>query len=352
MSAASRDTEAEAGSGLRLAAGLDWLDPLLDHLLATVRGHATLLHGAPGDGTHDLAWRLGQAWLCEDRHPGVRRPCGVCGSCRLFRQATHPDLHALLPEERALERGWPVEIKAGRKPSRQIRVDDVRAVIDGLSRTSGRGVGKVLVILPAEAMNAVAASALLKTLEEPPAGTRIVLAAAEPARLLPTILSRCQQVRVPTPPAEQALRWLAGQGVDQAAVLLQAAGGHPLEALALQASGIAAARWLSLPRQLAEGDPAALAGWAPPAMLEALGKLCHDAMALAAGGGPRFFAQAEWPGGLELRRLLSWQRSLQAFARHAEHPWNEALLADALAREAHEALRAPRRAASGPGAPA
>jgi DNA polymerase-3 subunit delta' len=340
---------ASSAAQVFLPTPLPWLAASLQTLVTQYTGHALLLHGAVGDGAHELALRLGQAWLCEGTEPGRPKPCLRCASCHLYGQAAHPDQHWLLPEEMALARGMPVDIKAGRKPSRQIRVDEVRNFIDGLSTTTGRGQGKALVILPAEAMNAVAASALLKTLEEPPAGTRIVLSVADPGRLLPTIRSRCQHFRLPTPAHEVSLRWLAEQGVAQAETLLLACAGHPLDALALHAAGITGERWLSLPQRLAEGDLSALAGWSPSTALDALGKLCHDAMATAVGGRLAFFAGAPMPSGLDLARLGSWQRSLQGFARHAEHPWNEPLLLAALAREAQDALRPPARAAAATG---
>lgn len=332
-------TASAAGAALFLPGQLPWLEPLLGKLLRDFTGHALLLHGAPGDGAHELALRLGQAWLCEDTHASTPKPCGRCASCHLYTQASHTDQHLLMPEELALAHGLAVDIKAGRKPSKQIRVDEVRAFIDGLTTTTGRGRGKALVILPAESMNAVAASALLKTLEEPPGGTRIVLSAAEPGRLLPTLRSRCQHFRLPKPPADQALDWLGQMGVASPEVLLRACGGHPLEAQALFASGMTAEQWLSLPLRLVAGEAGTLSGRTPAAMLEALGKLCHDAMAAAVGAEPVFFAGARFPAHLELMRLSQWQRSLQGFARHAEHPWNEPLLAAALAREAQEALR-------------
>ncbi|MFY8086801.1 MAG: DNA polymerase III subunit delta' [Rubrivivax sp.] len=346
-----RETDASAGASAAgaqvfLPTPLPWLAASLQTLVTQYTGHALLLHGAVGDGAHELALRLGQAWLCENTEPGRPKPCLRCASCHLYGQAAHPDQHWLLPEEMALARGMPVDIKPGRKPSRQIRVEEVRAFIDGLSTTTGRGQGKALVILPAEAMNGVAASALLKTLEEPPAGTRIVLAVSDPARLLPTIRSRCQHFRLPPPATDVALRWLGEQGVPRAETLLRACAGHPLDALGLHAAGVSAERWLALPQRLADGDVSAVAGWSPANALDALGKLCHDAMAAAVGGPLAFFDGAPMPSGLDLMRLSQWHRSLQGFSRHADHPWNEPLLAAALAREAQDALRPPTRAAA------
>jgi DNA polymerase III subunit delta' len=321
---------------------LPWLRAALADTLQRQRGHAVLVHGAPGDGAWDFAMALGQGWLCEaTAGPGVSgaRPCGRCGSCRLYRQFSHPDMAWLVPQEIGLQRGFPVQVDSGRKPSKQIRVDEVREVTEGMTSTSGRGAGRVLVIFPGEAMNAIAASALLKTLEEPPAGTRIVLASAEPARLLPTILSRCQRLQLVRPTTAQATPWLAEQGVEAPQVLLAACAGRPLDAWALHRGGMTAQAWSALPQRLARGDASALAGLGPAGVLDALAKLCHDAMCSAVGATPRFFVDSAFPQALQLNRLDTWHQSLKKLQRHADHPWNEPLLTDALVAEGVEALR-------------
>ncbi len=317
---------------------LPWLQAPLQDILRQHRGHALLLQGAPGDGSWDLAMDLGQAWLCEAGQ-GTTRPCGHCGACALYRSGSHPDQHWLLPQELALQRGLPVEIKEGRKPSKVIRIDDVRLAMDAMNTTTGRGQGRVLVVFPGEAMQPVAASALLKTLEEPPPGTHIVIAAAEPARLLPTIRSRCQHMRLLGPPAGQARAWLQAQGVAEPAILLAACSGRPLDALAMHRAGVTAQTWLALPQRLCRGDSTALTGLGAPAMLDALGKICHDAMACAVGALPRFFPAGSFPSGLDLSRLSGWQQALAQFQRNADHPWNEPLLADGLLQQAQQALR-------------
>ncbi|MBL8331232.1 MAG: DNA polymerase III subunit delta' [Rubrivivax sp.] len=316
---------------------LPWLRQPLQTILQQQRGHALIIHGAPGDGAWDLALAVAQGWLCEGAPEA--RPCGHCGSCRLFRGWAHPDAVWLLPEALALEREMPVKLDERRKPSRQIRVDEVRAATERLSSTSGRGRGHALVALPAEAMNAIAASALLKTLEEPPPGTRLVLAAAEPARLLPTIRSRCQITPLPSPDAAQAQAWLAGQGVSAAAVLLAACSGRPLDALALHRAGLSAEAWSALPQRVQAGDASVLGGLGIALRLDILARLCHDAMCLAVGAAPRFFPEARLQGPLQLPRLAQWQRQLLQIQRHAEHPWNEPVLMDALIAEGQDALR-------------
>jgi DNA polymerase-3 subunit delta' len=79
-------------------------------------------------------------------------------------------------------------------------------------------------------------------------------------------------------------------------------------------------------------------------VVDALGKLCHDALACASGGAPRFFPPAEVPADAALPALVAWQQDLARLARHDEHPWNEALLLDAVLARAARALR---RAAGG-----
>ena len=115
-------------------------------------------------------------------------------------------------------------------------------------QTSSRGGAKVVVIYPAERMNPASANTLLKTLEEPPGRARFVLASAAPQRLLPTVRSRCQSLRVPLPALDVAAGWLAARQVVQPEVLLAAAGGQPLEAHERLALGVDAPAWLRLPR--------------------------------------------------------------------------------------------------------
>lgn len=320
------------GEGGRLP--LPWLRTALDDALEHQRGHALLVHGAPGIGAFEFVQSLAQAWLCE-AHRGPR-PCGSCGSCRLVQSHTHPDLRVVMPEDEAVSRGWPVDVDEKRKPSRQIRIDDVRGALDWIVTTAARGRAKVLVLFPAEAMNATAASALLKTLEEPPGGTRILLSATEPALLMPTVRSRCQHVVLPPPAAPDAVRWLTEQDVAGAEVLLAAAGGQPLEALRMLRQGIDAELWTSLPRRLVQGDAGALAGWSVPAALEALLKLCHDAMVAGSGGTPRYFPAASVPLVGQPERLVAWHKSLQRMQLHADHPWNEGLAIEALIAEVRE----------------
>ena len=340
---------------------LPWLAEPLAQALRTHRGHALLVHGAAGVGALAFALVLGQAWLCEGSGadaPAARlRPCGRCGSCRLVQSHLHPDLTVLLPETLRREHAWPLPDDkldgddSKRKPSRQIRIDEVRLLIERCTRTSARGQGKAALLHPADALNLQSANALLKTLEEPAAGTRLLLTTADPATLLPTVRSRCQLLRLPAPSPEQAVPWLQTRGVPDAAdaqVLLAACSGRPLDVLTLVQAGVDANGWAALPRAVANGQAGALAGWPVPRALDALQKVCHDAMARATGGAPQYFPVASLPARAALPTLTAWAAELRRVARHADHPWSEALLIEALVNGGAQALAPPVAAQGGP----
>jgi len=327
---------------------LPWIAAPLRSALASLRAHAVLIHGPQGVGQFELAITLAQAWLCEAA-PAASRPCGTCASCRLVQARSHPDLLVLLPEALREPLGWAVSDdaeaadadKAGkRKPSKDIRVDEVRLAIGFAQTTSSRGQGKVVVLHPAERMNAVSANALLKTLEEPPGDSRLLLSCAAPDALPPTIRSRCQALPLALPDTRVACDWLAARSVAQPEVLLGAAGGQPQDALQWAADGITASVWTALPQQLASGEVGGLAAWPLPRLVEMLQKLCHDMMRVASGAPPRYFPAASLPKPSPLAGLTSWAKELARVARHAEHPWNAGLLVESLVENARQALAA------------
>jgi DNA polymerase-3 subunit delta' len=335
----------------RGALPLPWLAAPLAHALAAQRGHALLVHGSPGVGVLPYALTLAQALLCEGRTDAgptaapATGPCGHCASCHLVRSHLHPDLVVLMPEALRRAFDWPLvddkpdSDESKRKPSRQIRIDEVRALIDWSTKTSARGRGKVAVLHPTDALNLQSANALLKTLEEPPLGTRLILTTADPVQLLPTVRSRCQLQALPAPPVEVATGWLNDRGLVHADVLLAACSGRPLDALTLAQAGISGETWAALPAAVARGHAAALAGWPVSRSLDALHKLCHDAMALAAGGSPRYFPSGSVPRRGRLPALALWSQELDRVACHDDHPWNEGLLLDALVQQGAAALR-------------
>ena len=331
---------------------LPWLAEPVREALATQHAHALLIHGPQGVGQFELALTLAQAWLCEAAQDS--RPCGRCASCRLVQSRSHPDLLVLLPEALRESLGWAsgdegdgaeatADKSSKRKPSKEIRVDEVRLAIAFAQTTSARGRGKVVVMHPAERMNGVSANALLKTLEEPPGDARLLLSCAAPDALLPTIRSRCQALPLHLPDTRVACQWLAERSVLQPEVMLAATGGQPQEALQWVQDGVDARVWAALPQQLARGEVGSLAAWPLPRAVDMLQKLCHDAMRTAAGAAPRYFPRAAMPAAAQLDALSAWARELARAARHAEHPWNAGLMIEALVQQTRQALAAPTR---------
>ena len=350
MSLRTTMSEGEVASvSAEAAIDLPWLVAPLRTTLATRAAHALLLYGSGNVGQLELALALAKGWLCEDDARAlVDRPCGRCASCRLHAARSHPDLLILVPEALRDALGWDAagegeENGEGgkRKPSKDIRVEAVRAAIAFATTTSARGRGKFVVVHPAERMNEVAASAFLKTLEEPPGNARFLLCSAAADALLPTIRSRCQHVPLAVPEAAAATAWLEQQGVADAAVLLAASGGHPHDAAELASRGVDAAIWLALPRKVAQGDAAPLLGWPLPLAVDALQKVCHDALCVACGGAPRYFPRERVVAGA-FEAMLRWSRELARVATEAEHPWSVDLAIESLVGQGREALKTSR----------
>jgi len=199
---------------------LPWLEAEQARLRASVTAghcpHSLIIQGAAGLGRRDLALWLAGELLGE---PVYRESSDGSGYER-----AHADF---LPIEFKLD--------ANGKEKQSIGVDQVRDdLIPFMSMTShGSGV-RVAVIWPADAMTAAAANSLLKTLEEPPAGSVIILVVEKLAQLPATVASRCQRVRLAAPPLANALSWLEEQvPKHDFQRLLDFAGGAPLAALQL-----------------------------------------------------------------------------------------------------------------------
>ena len=216
-----------------------WNRPILDSFAARAARlpHALLLHGPRGVGKLALAERMAQLLLCE----GQTKPCDACDACRWFRGGNHPDFRRLEPE--ALAKAPPPDMddeapaRKTKQPSIEIKVDQVRELAGFLYVRSHRGGSRVALVHPAEDMNENASNALLKGLEEPPAGAIFILVSHRPAQLLPTIRSRCVAIPVPIPARETALEWLSSQKMNDPARWLAYAGGAPLRALEYEERG-------------------------------------------------------------------------------------------------------------------
>jgi len=187
--------------------------------------HALLLTGRQGIGKQDLAIAFARSLLCRAPEPDGRA-CERCEACHWFARDAHPDFRLITPES-----DEPGEERAARA-SRVVRIDQIRALQEWLAVGAHQSGWRVGVLAPAEAMNANAANALLKTLEEPPPLNLLILVSHQPSRLLPTVRSRCQQILCPVPDAQQAQAWLREQGVENPAMRLALSSGAPLPARA------------------------------------------------------------------------------------------------------------------------
>jgi DNA polymerase-3 subunit delta' len=178
---------------------------------------AFMLTGAEGVGKLWFLRALASRLLCAG--PVAGTACGSCKSCELLKAGSHSDFMALHPEE----------------GSRQIRIEQVRKLIQFAGRTPALGSRKILLIGPAELMNSSAANALLKSLEEPSESTTLLLSCNNVSALPATIRSRCQITTHVPPSADTSVPWLQ-QFVGDADAAAQAHAlfpGQPLLAAAL-----------------------------------------------------------------------------------------------------------------------
>ena len=205
-----------------------WLMPTWKLLAPRIgRGelpHAVLISGPRGLGKRVLADKLIAAALCEQRgEQGFA--CASCRACQLLAAGSHPDRVLVT-----------LELRDDGKVRSDILIEQIRALSQRLALSSQFGGLQLALVDPADRMNASAANALLKTLEEPSSRTIIVLVADDPARLPATIRSRCQRFEIKLPAQAEACAWLERSGLDASLArrVLDASLGNP--GLALQAS--------------------------------------------------------------------------------------------------------------------
>lgn len=234
--------------------------------------HAYLFDGPDGVGKELAAAALAARYLCDADGPPDADACGACASCRLLARDNHPDYHLI---HRGLHRSHP-DPAVRRGAGLYLAVDVVRHfLLERSAIAPSLGRARVFVVREAERMNDGAQNALLKTLEEPPPRTRLILIATAAGRLLPTIRSRCQRVPFgPLPPAFVEER--------------------------LRAAGVAADAAWSLAR-LADGRVGAALAWHRMRLLDALDTLTEAAAALA-GNDIEGFGKAILAGGESLAR--------------------------------------------------
>jgi DNA polymerase-3 subunit delta' len=183
--------------------------------------HALLLHGSPGLGISHFAQTFARSRLC--REPNAEgMACERCQGCRLSAAQSHPDFYQITADD----------------GSQQIKIDQIRAFNEFTFLSRQFAPYKIGLISAAETLNQYAANSLLKTLEEPPAETLILLVTHNAARLPATIRSRCQRIDFVPPPRSQSVGWLKDRVNEiNPEVLLPIVHGRPLEALDLVRSG-------------------------------------------------------------------------------------------------------------------
>lgn len=199
------------------------------HALRAGRLASTFLFVGPGGiGKRLFAMKLAQSLLCE-RHPVEDlSPCGLCPACQQVDALSHPDLEVVSkPRDRSF---IPIELFIG---DREHRMRE--GLCHRIALKPFRGGRKVAIIDDADFLNQEGANCLLKTLEEPPPKSMIMLIGTSEQKQLPTIRSRCQVVRFRPLPEETVAQLLVSQGLvddaDQAVRLASLSGGSLQRAL-------------------------------------------------------------------------------------------------------------------------
>lgn len=311
--------------------------------------HALLLKGAQGIGKFDLAMNFAQSMLCEQPQENGMA-CDTCPSCHWFRQESHPDFRLLQPAAMASE---DTAGESGKKPARQIIVDQVRALSDFSNLSSYRGGYRVVLVYPAETMNSNAANALLKTLEEPPGKMLFILVTHKPQHLLPTILSRCHSVPVAMPPEQISLEWLEQEGVQNPRAVLAQAGFAPLLARQSTEESDASEEYdlvLQAMRQPAQMDEFALAERLkskriePAKVIQWLQQWCYDLTSSKLSLKIRYNQDhndliRKLSSGIDAFELLQLQKDLSIAKREASHPLEPRLLFESLFAAYRQVLR-------------
>jgi DNA polymerase-3 subunit delta' len=291
-----------------------WNEPILESFRKTLGRlpHALLVYGPRGVGKLALAERAAQLFLCE----GKNKPCGSCDGCRWYLSGNHPDFRRIEPEALAAQPGPGEEDAPARKtkqPSIEIKIDQVRELAGFLNVGSHRGGRRVVLVHPAEHMNIPTANALLKDLEEPPAGAVFILVSHRPALLLPTVRSRCVAVPVPVPPRAAALEWMGRQRVAQPERWLAYAGGAPLRAMDYAGEGEALDRLLRSPAPADDREGI-------ERLAEALQKIALDRALAAFGLPPKYQASTAKVPRDAAKAWLAFAREMGEKRLLSRHP--------------------------------
>ena len=201
-------------------AGHEWVVSLLkEHITQERLRHAYLFTGASGVGRRTLALRLAQAMNCP-QVTAVGDPCLACAACRKIEEMAYPDLSIVQSEY----------------PGAVLKVDQVRELMRSLALSPYRSHFRIALLLRFEEAHTSASNALLKTLEEPSEHVIMILTADSVDNLLPTVVSRCEVMRLRPLGLDKLKRWLiANKNIpdNDALLLAHISGGRPGYALSL-----------------------------------------------------------------------------------------------------------------------
>jgi DNA polymerase III subunit delta' len=294
--------------------------------------HALLLTGPVGIGKRVFARAVAAGMLCESPVAAFHA-CGQCQACRWLAGETHPDFRQLQPE--AAEPAEDDDTREKRK-KQDISIAQVRSLGDFINISAHRNGVKVVLIQPAEAMNANAANALLKSLEEPPPNTHFLLVSDRPHMLPATIRSRCRQLPLRPPSLTEATQWLAANGCTQPELALAQAGGAPV-----RAAEIDTPEYWSLRKQFLDGltarrvEPLSVAerfaGHPIPQLIHWLQRWTYDLASVSLQQRLRYNPDRSddlraAAGRMRSLEILRFHRELVRFQRVINHPLNPRLL--------------------------
>lgn len=333
----------------------EWQKPLWRQLLGDPQNlpHAMIMAGAEGLGKLAFAQAFAARLLCQQAGLSSdpdQMPCGQCASCTWLASGNHPDFRLIQPDDKVEEGDEPVRPATNRRKQATgpIKVEQIRHLTDFVFIGSHAQGKRIAILSPAEAMTAAAANALLKVLEEPPAGVYFILIVNSWQQLLPTIRSRCRKISFGRPDRELAQRWLTQQGVKSAAELLQLVGGAPLLAASWAEQGSLETYRKTIEALTDEADdPVAMAakwstlikpeqGFDLPQLVESVQKWLFDLLLFKSAGELRY--HEAWRKKLEVlaarvseTSLLSCYQDLLRIRAVARHPLNTQLFLEDLA---------------------
>lgn len=303
--------------------------------------HAFLMYGRAGVGKYDFALNFSQSLLCSNKNEDGHA-CQQCSSCHWFKDESHPDFRLIAPEQSDSADEDAVITKKTKKKT-QISVAQIRELSDFLSLSSHQSNGvRIVLIQPAEALNLASGNALLKMLEEPAPDVVFILIAHQLQRLLPTIISRCQKIRMPIPDQTQALDWLYAKNVSNAAQQLAYMDGSPVKVFNEQADF----EYLrQIWAQLALGQrmepqlaaPMLISGSVEVGIM-AIQKWVYDIMAIKLSHHVRYHLQhlsvlQALAEKVNLIKLFDFQKKTNELRKLAAHPLNHELQMESLLLE-------------------